>query len=314
MATTTTNNNHALGVPSIIREALNLPQKNPKLSLSIVLLVFLTDYPLSLSHHLLMSPRLITLVDNDSDYNLTDPPSTNTGLIISIESLFFIALSVLSLFTMSVTVHASSATYTNKHVTLHDSIRSPLLKWKNPFVTLGYVFLITVAYALLMSVILGSLMLFSSGSPFFVILITCVGLFLTVFYIHFSVVWMLGLTVSIVEDECYGMDALVRANKVIEGRKSDGFLLMVMLLLLYVPVTGLGYVNLVDDDLGQVGRVVGGVVVVVLMCLVKLFGFVGFVVFYYECKKGHGEKVEMESLGYAVVPNSALDDVDADLP
>uniref|UniRef100_A0A1D1YLY6 Putative transporter C3B8.04c n=1 Tax=Anthurium amnicola TaxID=1678845 RepID=A0A1D1YLY6_9ARAE len=115
---------------------------------------------------------------------------------------------------------------------------------------------------------------------------------------------MLGFAVSVIEeDDCCGVDALARAAELVRGRELVGFLLMVLMLLLGAPVSLLLYLNAREDDQGVVVRVVVGIVGAALACLVKVFAFMAFTVFYHECRDYHGEKPEGREM-YRLLSNT----------
>jgi hypothetical protein len=112
------------------------------------------------------------------------------------------------------------------------------------------------------------------------------------------------------ENDSCGTKGLKRSEKLIRGRKIQGFLLMFILTALVVPIYVLLYVTATDDDdddddeLGPFAQFAFRFVATVLFCLSKFFVSVVFTVFYYECKQSEGERVVMElGVGYSLAPH-----------
>ena len=57
------------------------------------------------------------------------------------------------------------------------------------------------------------------------------------FLVHLSAVWMLGLVISVVEDNCNALMALGRAGELFKGRRLQGFTLMLLFSLLAISIS-----------------------------------------------------------------------------
>lgn len=129
-----------------------------------------------------------------------------------------------------------------------------------------------------------------------------------VFLSYLAVVWNLAFVVSVLEEKC-GIDALGRAAVLVKGFKLSGFFLNIVFgipSLVLIP----GF-RLANSEKSTTIRV--SVVLVMLNCLwlIKMFAFMAFTVFYYECKNNLGEK-EIESLEYTKL--SSAEQISADIP
>ncbi|KAG6760583.1 hypothetical protein POTOM_037106 [Populus tomentosa] len=129
----------------------------------------------------------------------------------------------------------------------------------------------------------------------------------TLFYLYLDASWTLALVISVLENDSCGTKGLKRSEKLIRGRKIQGFLLMFILTVLVVPIYVLLYVTATgddDDELGPFAEFAFRFVATVLFCLSKFFVSVVFTVFYYECKQSEGEIVVMElGVGYSLAPH-----------
>ncbi|RWR91342.1 hypothetical protein CKAN_02049200 [Cinnamomum micranthum f. kanehirae] len=114
----------------------------------------------------------------------------------------------------------------------------------------------------------------------------------------------IGLVVSVVEKDCYGMEAIWKAGALMKGRTLQGFCLSLVLTLVEMVISGfLGF------EMGGVGKTEAarlglGLALISATGLVDLFVCVVYTVFYCDCKNGLGEKVEIEreeGAGYSLI-------------
>ncbi|KAL6995734.1 hypothetical protein U1Q18_005868 [Sarracenia purpurea var. burkii] len=116
-----------------------------------------------------------------------------------------------------------------------------------------------------------------------------------------------SLVISIVENDSSGAKAIEKARRLVQqGRRIQGFFLMLILSAVSFPIYVLFYVTTTDndDEIGGLARFAFIFIATVLFCLVNSFTFMVFTVFHFECKQNHGEKsVETEfGPGYLLVP------------
>ncbi|KAM7508391.1 hypothetical protein LguiA_018844 [Lonicera macranthoides] len=94
--------------------------------------------------------------------------------------------------------------------------------------------------------------------------------------LHFAVVWILGIVVSVMEEDCFGFEALGKAGRIVKGKRFDGFVLNL-------------WWNLIMLILYEVG--------------LKLN----------KCKKNHGEEIGVRgNIEYSEIPTTPL--VHEDIP
>ncbi|XP_058113320.1 uncharacterized protein LOC131256445 [Magnolia sinica] len=285
-----------LDLIGILKESLKIPLKNMKLMVSIMLLVLIPFSLLALIHDLVAGPFLIEFEDQESDggWNLsTSGVHKDIGILAGIESVFFIAFCVLTPFTMTATIYASSAIYTGKLLSLMDVFLKIIAIWKRPMITWLYILLITAGYAFLLVMVFVAFTLITNSGTL-IALIGLVGLSAMLFLVYLAAVWMLGLVISVVEEDCYGMKAIQKAVDLIKGRKLQGFGLMMLLALLITPIYVLFCLNTIEDEREPAARIVIGAIEMVLVCVLKLFTFIAYTVFYYDCKNSQGEEMDME--------------------
>lgn len=116
-------------------------------------------------------------------------------------------------------------------------------------------------------------------------------------YLSFASIGTLTLVVSVLENGSGDLNAVVtRSWKLMRGRWRDGFVLMLVLETLSVPIYVVFSVTTTDDDdvLGPLARFGFGYAATLLFCMTKLFSFVVFTVFYHDCRKSHGKELGTE--------------------
>ncbi|KAL6974465.1 hypothetical protein U1Q18_028649 [Sarracenia purpurea var. burkii] len=109
------------------------------------------------------------------------------------------------------------------------------------------------------------------------------------------------------ENDSSGAKAIEKARRLVhQGRRIQGFFLMLILSAVSFPIYVLFYVTTTDDDdeIGGLTRFAFIFIATVLFCLANSFTFMVFTVFHFECKQNHGGKsVETEfGPGYLLVP------------
>ncbi|XP_077237082.1 uncharacterized protein LOC143878720 [Tasmannia lanceolata] len=281
-----------LDVTGILREAFKITCKNGKLMLSIMLLVFFPFSLLVLGHYLLSGPLIIEIEEQDSyDLSINHQDAT---VFMCHQLGFLLAFSLLSVFSMATTIYASATTYVGTFLNLKEVLLRIITIWKRPAITWLYAMLITLAYAFLVLVLFGAFSLVTSSVAALKTWIGFVGTLAMVFFLYLDAIWLLGIVISVVEEGCYGMKAIGKGVELIGGRKVQGFGLILVLVMLSVPIYLLFCLNVIDDELGSATRFVIGTITIVLFCFLKVFTFVVFTVFYYQCKRSHGENIEME--------------------
>lgn len=283
-----------LNTVEILREAVKLPARNEKLMLQLMILLLTPLYLLVLIHNLLAGPLLHKVED---DYEQSSVDQNDVRSLLGIELLLAGVFSILSLCGITLTIYASSTIYTGKHVEFSDLFSWIRVSWKNPLITWLYISFLTAIYIVLIIIIVKLLSVIISSSIWGWV----VGILAVVLYHYLSAQWALALVVSVVEEDCGGRKAVIRARKQIAGREIQGWFLMGILAVISIPICVVFYVVITDDDdeLGPLTQFGFGFFATVILCLDMFFTFVVFSVFWYECKQRYGE---MESeVGHSLV-------------
>ncbi|OVA15747.1 hypothetical protein BVC80_1829g42 [Macleaya cordata] len=288
-----------LNVTKILREAFKLPIQNRKISISITLLMLIPFFILVLIHNRVAGSLIEKFEDHEQElaFTFSSVVTKDTRVLLVLEPVFLLFFSLISLFGMILTVRASAVIYVTKSSTVN--LQELFLKiratWKGTTITWLYISILTVAYTLIIITVsvVGFVLVDKIGSMatwFFLLL----GFLAAVLYLYLAVFWTLGFIISVLEKGFYGMKAIEKARDLMRGRQIQGLVLMLFLVLLTSPISVLFYLNAFDDDLHLMARVFLGFFVTVPYCIAKIFTYMVYTVFYYECKKSHGERVEIE--------------------
>ena len=132
-----------------------------------------------------------------------------------------------------------------------------------------------------------SVIVLSPSSSDFADLIVLAFLFVACLYFYLAIVWTLAIVVSILEEKC-GIEALAKAGEIVNGLKLRGFLLKLLFGALYYLLLQ-PLMSTIDNTRSLGARICIALVVVNSICFVKIFSLIAYTIFYYDCKKFHGE-------------------------
>ena len=118
--------------------------------------------------------------------------------------------------------------------------------------------------------------------------------------------------ISVIEENCYGIEALGKASELIKGKRLLGFALNFLFTLIMAPV-GHGFTMIRNDQKWVSTHIVIGFLLIGFTGLAMMLLYMSFTVLYFQCKKIHGEEIELQgSLKYSKIPSNIL--VAEDLP
>lgn len=130
-----------------------------------------------------------------------------------------------------------------------------------------------------------------------------VGILACIFYLYLIVPWILSIVVSVVEERCYGLEALGKGAALVKGKRLQGFLLNVFFNLVFF-IAFHGYKMILRKHPSPTASLM---VLTSVISLVKIFQMVAYTVFYFQCKELHGEEIELPgSVHYTKLPITQL--------
>ncbi|EXB94936.1 hypothetical protein L484_023045 [Morus notabilis] len=252
--------------------------------LSLKPLVF--DFALKLTVLLVTNPAPGSSAFTNAIFALKEGLST----IVGVDWAFIIANSLTSLFFATAVIIASAAKYNGKE-TLHvkDLLFTVGQTWKRPFITLFYTALLDLGYALYAFAFVLPLVLISDREFSFFLFFTIVSIIISIFYLHLSVVWTLAIVVSVLEEKS-GIEALGKAAQLLKGLKLRGFCLKLLFGTLYYVLLKLTILRMINKIYSTSISIVTALVFLNTAGLIKMYSLTAYTVFYYQCKKTHGEE------------------------
>ncbi|KAK9097960.1 hypothetical protein Syun_025005 [Stephania yunnanensis] len=313
-----------LSVLKIFITSIKNFHKNKLLLFSITFLALFLNIGVILAYFFLSLEPLSDIVTNYPIFSTYDPTST-TSTTDFLQSIFEIQkdvatllveqiIMILVLFVISMhytvaTIYVSAMSHLHKDITLKDLVLGTKKIWKKFVITSFYVSLLGIGFNLLfLPCVLFVVLLYFSSKLMFVFGIALL-IFPTLLLLYLSVVSTLSLVESVLEEDVYGFGAIGNAERLVRGNKVQG----VVICLVFMVVSGV----LVFPSMSP--RKVWITVAVtmakmIFTSLFPMFSCMVYTVFYFECKKSHGEEVEFEvdDMNYIKVPTVPL--VDSALP
>ncbi|KAA8535468.1 hypothetical protein F0562_030471 [Nyssa sinensis] len=278
-----------MGLMEILRNSFKIFFRNGKLMPSIASLSLLLNSLFFLSNFFFMKPLLSDLFFKETLLPSTSPSSPDfIKLLLGIKE----ANSLLG-----------------KNISLKDLLSGIARSWKRLFITSFYTALLGLGYTFFVLATLIPLLVIAADHPFAVKYIFIIFIILaTLLYLYLSVVWFLALVISVTEENCYGIEALGKAVVLIKGHRLNGFALnFLSILLIFIVFPGVRMIK-VGQSLAL--QVVTGLFSVNCIFLLSMFQFIAYTVLYFQCKKSHGEEIEMQvGMGYSKIPTKLAEDI-----
>ncbi|XP_024968546.1 uncharacterized protein LOC112508001 [Cynara cardunculus var. scolymus] len=227
-------------------------------------------------------------------------------VLLGIELAFLLALFLTSLFAQTAIIFLTEASYKSKKIYVNDlMVRVPRSSTRL-FITCFHVALLRVGYIYFGFVtLMVPTIMFSGHKIVSKVILWVLMIFLVILYLYLSVVWLMSSVISVLE-ECSGIEALGKAGKLVKGNKLEGFSLNLMFNLLAYAF----YHVLSKRSAGIRTELTQAFLQFFLMsciCLLVVLELQAYAVFYFECKKSHGEEIELQgSVEYSKISNMPL--------
>ncbi|KAG2665740.1 hypothetical protein I3760_15G023100 [Carya illinoinensis] len=204
---------------------------------------------------------------------------------------------IFSLLSTSAVVYTIACIYTGHEVTFKKVMSVVPKVWKRLMLTFVCTFLAYFAYiivaALILFVISTFLILINTKlfSLLYVLLV-----FFVVGFVYLSIVWQLANVVTVLEDIC-GFHALRKSTALLKGKMWVATFIFLLLGLCHLAIQ-ISFQMLVvrSGSLGAVSRFVYGIVCLVLLFMLLLFGLVLQTVIYFVCKSYHHANIDKSAL------------------
>ncbi|KAL7224579.1 hypothetical protein ACSBR1_025948 [Camellia fascicularis] len=264
-----------LGFVGILKESIKLllQSKNGKLIATITTISILLNSLLSSSVILstrpfvgdLLTKQVLLYLPTTHPADMFVDIKHDIRILLVVEFAFFLASFTVSLFSISSMILASAVTYYGKSLSFKDL----LSRFFN-------------------STIVGTDHLFT-----FILINIALFVLTSIFWIYFSVLWSLAMVILVIEESCYGIQALRKASRLVKGRRLQGFALNFVFVLPMVIVFMV--TMMIGDKKSSLStQIVMVLVMTVFSSLVMVFQWMSLTVLYFQCKKTHGEAIESQ--------------------
>ncbi|KAL3532918.1 hypothetical protein ACH5RR_006439 [Cinchona calisaya] len=203
------------------------------------------------------------------------------GILLFVYITSILAFNSISLFSIIATILLSSISYTERKLSNKGFLLLVLNSSKRPFIWISFALAVVCPFLLF----LGDYLTFAADLPQQGIL------FFWVLYYFSSIVWDLGIVISVIEEDFLGMEALKKAGKLIKGKMVQGYILNFIFVVLPVVLSIQGF-RIIRDHKWLLNETIFVLFLVNFSCLLRFLHFVAYTVLYFQCKKNHGEEIE----------------------
>ncbi|KAG0479901.1 hypothetical protein HPP92_010759 [Vanilla planifolia] len=278
-----------LGSMAIIREAIYLPTKNKKLMLSAFLLCFVPSSLLLTGNSISIYPLLLNLLtklylisretpNTPQFFNAIIGLRDDADAFVRVYMILVVASYVVSTTSTIVMVHSSLLVYSGKHAGLSDVFSKVKSTWLRVFTTCIYSSMLYMGYTALSVGMIAVPLLRASGAIESIVLGGLLALLARLLLVYLTMEWMVGVVVSVAEENCYGLEALRRGGETVKGKRLQGFIIALVMFFAEGILSG-GYGVL------RAKNAMSFIVMGFLIVLMKLFSHLVYSLFYCECRK-----------------------------
>lgn len=174
-------------------------------------------------------------------------------------------------------------------------------------ITKLYVKLLGLVYVFPFSLLVGVFVLMGQGS---VVLITSgiiLGLAGLILYLYLSILWSVSVVISVVEDGCYGLEAISEAGEIMTARRKQGIKLVLIEFVILGVLYAVYYNVKLHISPSMESNMVVEAVYVAVGVLACMFELAVSMVLYCDCRRSKDGKTMATEGGfvYASVPTAS---------
>lgn len=211
------------------------------------------------------------------------------------KAAYFTFLLIFSLLSTAAVVYTIACIYTAREVTFKKVMSVVPKVWKRLMVTFLSIFLAVFAYNFV-SIFVAITCVFLVGPDkvvpllFFLLMVYFLGL------VYMSIIWQLASVVSVLE-EASGFKAMMKSGELLKGKMWVAIIIFFKLNLSSLALHILFENKVVHgSSLGILNRASFGILSLLMLLVLYLFGLVIQTVIYFVCKSNHHEKIEKSAL------------------
>jgi len=214
-----------------------------------------------------------------------------TKELLVFEIVYYVFVFVISCFLSIITYYANSTAYLGEMLTLKELLNKVKSIIKGPVITHLFVSLFTFIYLIIVfaiTFIIGFVSgTYNISSWFFIIPLTLLA---TLLMVYLGIIWSMGVAISVIEPNVYGISAISCATKLLKGKKMQVFLLILALIIASGIIYACNTILVMFASGSKAGSFVSGFVYQLLMQVVNLYTMMAITVLYYECKQSNGDE------------------------
>ncbi|KAG6396228.1 hypothetical protein SASPL_142373 [Salvia splendens] len=207
--------------------------------------------------------------------------------------LFFIVLALLS---TSAIVYTVACIYTSRDLSLPTVVSVVPRVWKRLMVTFIWNFVIIFAYNVVSLIVLmvGAILLGQIDiiGPLFLIAFAAAYL---IGFLYITIIWHVATVVSVLE-ESYGINAMTKSQDLIKGKMGVAFAVFMVIGVCFFAIQLMFEMLVVQGEGGVADRVGYGIVCLVLLSVLMLFGLIAQTIIYFVCKSYHHQNIDKSLL------------------
>ncbi|XP_057433901.1 uncharacterized protein LOC130726614 [Lotus japonicus] len=213
-----------------------------------------------------------------------------------LELTYITFLLIFSLLSTSAIVYTVASIYTARDITFRGVLSVVPRVWKRLMVTFLSTFVALFIYNFVAFFVLVILALTGLRRSYAIPIMVVMGIFYIAGFVYLTVIWLLASVVTVLED-FYGFKAMMKSNELIKGKMGLSILIVLMLnvpsSLIYLLFNKLVVQGM---KLGYVERTAYGILCLILLSHMLLFGLVIQSVLYFVCKSYHHQNIDKSAL------------------
>jgi hypothetical protein len=212
------------------------------------------------------------------------------------KAAYFTVLLILSLLSTSAVVYAIACIYTGREVSFNKVMSVVPKVWKRLMVTFLCTYLFFFVYNVAAIIVIVSVIVVFVPSKATLSVLVLLGVMYFIGFVYMTIIWQLASVVSVLEDT-YGVRAMIKSKELIKGK--IGVAIVVFLKLnISLGIVQFIFEQLVvhGQSLGTVNRTASGILCLLLLLGLFLFGLVIQTVIYFVCKSYHHENIDKSAL------------------
>ncbi|XP_061971032.1 uncharacterized protein LOC133693759 [Populus nigra] len=295
-----------LGVFGIYREAYRIILSWRKIFSQITLALILPLSFIFLAHIEVSNVLFTKIIYNEEELDetqvgtrkyekISDMISSEWAYFWLFKAAYFTFVLVFSLLSTAAVVYTIACIYTAREVTFKKVMSVVPKVWKRLMVTFLSIFLAVFAYNFV-SILVAITCVFLVGPSQVVPLLLFLSLVYFMGLVYMSIIWQLASVVSVLE-EASGFKAMMKSRELIKGKMWVAIIIFLMLNLSSGALHILFENKVVHgSSLGILNRASFGILSLLVLLVLYLFGLVIQTVIYFVCKSYHHENIDKSAL------------------